>query len=46
MWNSRGDWKKYQKLTVGGGDGNSRGGGLKNLNILIPGEDVGVRVGF
>ena len=28
MWNSRGGWKKYQKLIVGGG-------GWKKLKILI-----------
>ena len=27
VWNSRGGWKKYQKLIVGGGGGGTVGGG-------------------
>ena len=37
MWNSRGGWKKYQKLIVGegGGGGGIVGGGWKKVNIFI-----------
>ena len=42
VWNSRGGWKKYQKLIVGGGGGgektenfNNRGGGWLFLNCFF-----------